>query len=686
MKLSFIYKTILFFGLTLTLQAETLSKEEKILYDIVSERVNILKYSEEEYEYFKPLELNSDEASKEAILFRENELWIFQIEEKNIVKISQTGGHQLYKYFDQIKMLLYKKNVKVPIEIKEVIKDGYKVLSLPLLDGTFLTFHYSKNKKRYIREKTEEQQKLIDILDEFMFQPLTSKYLTGEEENRRIKETKERFEKITKKNPLLLRWLIELEDYEHKDSYSFYYKTKVLSLELIDKFDKTGELLFSIASSDTIEWYVRRDAINFLDKRTDIKHLKKLIAYLPSMKTSEIYNATIEAFAHHHIDEALDMIIKTSQKSRMFSEDEILQVRAKLGDISTLHNLMAQQHNPYPWAKREMQESLKILVEQVGEKEVLSKLHKNYKSKTVVEQYKELYEVSNDANISYWALKRYNKHHQDNDFLINALNHDDWYIRDYAAQKLIETKESIDKKLRDKLKSKSFNNRAKYWIVYILIKRNQDVSEWIKNIKDIKIELPTFIDQKLRETIVKASYKNANDKTDIRWIIEGLMLDKNSEYIVEDENTEKKRELKEMKRVAGYLKDANISMDSMKAYSEIMHQGSSTFYVFSKKISVKNLEPNEEETRRDEIHVSTVGKYAIHRVEVSIVNAKEGSGSRGYDKPIDNNELYKKVLEKAGYIMLSQEQRDFVFPRLYSYYFRYGEKLSVEEHLFYWQD
>ncbi len=107
-------------------------------------------------------------------------------------------------------------------------------------------------------------------------------------------------------------------------------------LNLINEFDQSGDILFSIASSDSYEWYVRRGAIESLDKRADIKHLEKLIAYLPSMKTSEVYNATIEAFAHHHIKEALGMIKKTSKKSRSFSDDE-----------GVLFDLMAQQHNPW---------------------------------------------------------------------------------------------------------------------------------------------------------------------------------------------------------------------------------------------------------------------------------------------------------------------------------------------------
>ncbi len=59
--------------------------------------------------------------------------------------------------------------------------------------------------------------------------------------------------------------------------------------------------------------------------------------------------------------------------------------------------------------------------------------------------------------------------------------------------------ETINAQLKENLNGDALNNRAKYWIIYTLIKRDQDVRGFIDNIEGIKIKLPDFIDQDLRE-------------------------------------------------------------------------------------------------------------------------------------------------------------------------------------------
>lgn len=690
-----------------------LPEKKKIYQQIAKRRLEVTEFGyHDNPEQIEIIEINPKNTDTvEVIIMQKSqniaeidnyEIWILEINKKDKEKLSAwIHNFDEYETFKKVKLLLHKKEVELPIIIKKHQKNDYQSLTLKHKANLSQTYHYHKEQHNYIQEKTKEEQHLINILQQHIFQPIEGKYLTGEEKEYRIKNTEKELYQATKNNPQLLRWLLNLENYEKEDSYGSYSSIKILCLKLIKKIDKKGDILYQISANKNTETYLRYRAIDYLNQEKNREQIKKLI-YLVSSEQYEVLSSILNAIANNHITEALETIKRAYPNSKKI---EILETRAKLGDKSVLKTIIAEQNNP--WYKERVNRAINALVEQIGDKEALTQLLKYYQTNTIKEQYQELYQKSRNQEIRYWTITR--QKNLTPTELINILNDDNWSIQEYIAKQLIEHKEKINQALISTLDNKKVKNHAKHWIIYILIQRGEDTTALIQQVADIKIKLPNYISDKMRKEIIKEWYTKAQPKTDIRWIIEGYLLEKEvATPKLKEEEVKYKKEIwstgcssiktiqdKEEKNnqhetLKKELIQHNIEIKENMDYAQSMGTGFSTFDIIT--LSDFTKEPDEPldedvtEIYNDELYLSKIGNYAIAQTKYTSFYKGETQSSGDHSINQKREKLYQQILEKTGYTYVSPKERNFIFPELNIYFFGNRKELSIFNLLFYWQD
>ena len=668
------------------------------------------KYNEKK-DYIEIIELNpNNNQTVEIIMMKKSknrdnyQIWIVEINKKDTQELdAELHNFDEYETFKKVKLLLKKEEVELPITIEQHQENDYHSLTLKIEENITKRYHYNKKIDSYIQEKTKEEQNLIDILHQHILKPIEGEYLMGEEQERRKKDTKKELYHATKENPQLLKWLLTLENYEKEDSYGLYTTIEILCLTLLSEIDKQGEILYQISADQNRETYIRYRAIELLNNQKNKKQIKKLIHLLPYEKY-EVFDSLLHAIANNHITEALEVINRAYPNSKKM---EILETRAKLGDKSVLKEIIKIQNDP--WYKKRVEKALKSLIEQMGENRALAQLHENYQTNSTQEQYRELYQTSTDDEIRYWAISR--AKNLTSTESISILNDNSWEIQNRIAETLIESKEEINYELIKSLDNEKTENHAKHWILYILIKRGEEITKHIQKVNDIKITLPNYITERMREEIIRAWYKEAQPKTDIRWIIEGLLLEKESHksistkeekpqyikeiwqtgcYSIRTTDSEKKKENSQLEILKEEILKQNIEIKRSMEYAESMGTGYSSFDVITladfTEESEDPLEEHETEIYNDELYISRIGNYALSKTKYTLLY-KGQTHCEGDDTIEQNREkIYRKILEKAGYIYVSPKEQNFIFPKLNIYFFGKREPLHIYNLLFYWQD
>jgi len=692
--------------------------KEKIYHDIALQKLEYEEHYDEPLDYFETIELHNQKSTTVTVLIlkeyvekdykRNYQIWLIDIDEKDKEAIEkEEEENKRWGLYKNIHVLLRKKEVTLPIIINEHSNYNYHTLTITDKDNCTRTYPYHQGQHQYIQEKTSQEQKLIKLLHKHILFPINNDYFSGEEQEERINHTETALMEKCKNNPKQLLWLLKLEDYEYPDEYGLYIEIRVLCLNLIHELEESAELLYSIAQDYNIEVYLRYRAIDYLNKRKDREHLKKLIPLL-NMERYEVLSSLLNAYAQNQIIEALPNIKKIKKKRVSFPISDLLTTRAKLGDKGVLKALIAQQHNP--WHKESLQQALKSLTEQMGIKETLDALYTNYKTESIEERYKELYENSTIKNIRYWSIIKQKE--LTSEGYMNILNDEDWYIQNYVADQLIQTSELIEECLKERILHAQSNNVAKHWMIYILLIRGEEVHPLLDTIEDIRITLPSFVTKELREYIVQTWYKYAQDKTDIRWIIEGLLLEKNAPKI-SIENTEEKKERiqkKEIWKSGSYrifsqkeevrnpklerlkksIKQQGLTISNCESQEDAMGSGSSSYYIITIP-STQKIDSEEDDVYLDRLYTNKIANFATY-IERYIHIYEDDSDEERDEKlaiVVENKRAtkgYKNLLEQTGYIYLTEEQNFFIFPKLNIYYFGDRKPLSIHRLVFYWQD
>ncbi len=664
------------------------ANDEIYLYEVATEKMKRIRFSSGHLlSVLETIKLTDDKKIKHVLVAYKDEICILEIQRDNIYNLLQIECYEAQQEaYQQVKTLLHKKNVKLPLQIdKQKEIDGYKDITLTLFDNSSVVCHYNPKFHYYESEKPIEKQELLTALHNTIFKLYEYADYEDEdylkEQDKKYKEMKDILYQIDKEHIYLLFWLLELDDFEYTKEVSEWISVEDTItgtvLECINKLDKTGELIYTIAKASG--QYQSR-AIDYLIDRKEMNYLKELMPLIGSTEDSRIARSLIDFFVENGIVEVLDTI-KKMEKSIYHGIDMLL-VRAKLQDKTALKGLIEHQHTPWEYKHKKIVIALDKLINHIGVKEVLMQLSKKkYKTKTTKEQYKELFQGSKNANIRYWALKRYYEKYKDLEFLMEAFKDSDWYIKDYVAKELIASKKDINERLKRSVVDNLYSDKSKYWLIYTLMKRGEDVNDLIKRVSNIKIELPSFISQKLRESIVKYWYKDACDKSDIRWTIEGIEL----------ENRENSYDyIKEVERLKKILVKYDYKIEKAEHYWETMQLGRDTFYTLWIKSQNQpdggDLENGCGVIEYDVIHISKIDNFAYYSPRINSYYKGEDRGSSSSEINEETEKQYKEMIEEAGFNYITNEEDMFVFPRLNIYFFGDREPLRVHDLLFYWQN
>lgn len=650
-----------------------------MLYEIAMEKIN---YSRKD-SYLNKIELNlsTNKENIEIVVYCETKLYVLTLKQKDVEKIyervTQIDCYQTREdTLEEVKVLLYKKDIdpKLPIKIEDEFVNEFKKLTLFLADGTSFEYEYDKEKNRYCREKTPEQAEVMEVLYEKLFNIEREYFYDRERCTHEV--TRKALLKISQ-DPYLFKWLLELEDYEVTDHNGLYDAVEEIALHIINELDKTGEVLLEIANSTTLSFWL----IYYLEQRGDKEQLKKLIPLLFSTANEDSYYLSlVRLFGNQHIYEALESIKETMHiiEEDYYGYAELIQSRANLNDLSVIKQLIREQKKYDD--EGEIEKSINKLIAHYGEMKVLEELHEYDRETTIQEAYLQLIE-SKDKAISYWALQQYAKKYNEPLNFLKYLNSSDWYGRDFIAKEIIKSSdERLNQILKDALESKEYIYKSKYWIVYMLMQRGEDVSHYLKTLQGIKIEISKSINNELRENIVQFWYKKRIAKMDIRWVIEGMELDK---------KREKYDYKKSLFNLAKSLKKHNLRIKKSQDIATKWQMGWGTYRLVTvdtpQRKSNKSPNSNCSVEVYDEIHLSKISNHAIYQECTLGFYKGEQQGHHSSDSSNGEKKRYfKNIIEEAGINYLNNKEANYVFPNFYIYFLENNNKIN--QLLFYWVD
>jgi len=586
-----------------------------------------------------------------------------------------------------------------------------------------------------------EQDLMHSVLNKNLFQPVSSEYLTGEESKQRIQNTKNKLRAIVKDNPTWLEFMI-LTDFQGEDEFSFHYYARIMMTTLLSELDKTCNGLSRLAINKKAEWYVRREAIHLLGKGNCKSNLIKLIKPLIGNSNknldgySEIHETFLRVIRDRNIYEALPFIetqlsmLDTSSKNTEFDEYEKDNIRelltttsASLGDEKVLTSIITLSYDDWSHTRIPAEAALQKLIKKIGINRAIAVLSGKKVKGSVLNSSRELIENSSNEFIRRWALetylsaKNYEPDSKNNiEFLTKLLVDKSWYIEELLTKELITIGSSATPFLKKHLKDNTQPLRSRYIAAYSILKIGGDISKAMKTVEDIKIPLPLYISEAMRDVIVKSWVPQAAPRTDFRWLIEYELLTKinpSSEIqkaiqhnvdkqtyasgvsVFSYEGNEADKTSLEIKNkiniLVNVLKNKGVNVLEVIGYAEEMGSGSSTVYLIK-------MEPDDIETssigsekivtkRSDWLHISTLAPYIYysrHEEDMSADGTLLGSSNdKGSQKKYA---YYRDAAKKAGFTWLSDEQLTYVVQGLNIYFFGERKPLSIRDLLFYWQD
>lgn len=599
------------------------------------------------------------------------------------------------------------------------------------------------NEKNTMLVPSKDEQNLMhSVLNKNLFQPVTTEYLTGEESKQRVQHTKNKLRTIVKDNPAWLEFMI-LADFQGKDKYNFHYDARVMMTTLLSELDKTCNGLSRLAINKKAKWYVRQKAIHLLGKGNCKSSLIELIRPLIGNSNnnfdgySEIHKTFLKVICDRNIYEALPFIetqllmLDTSSKNTEFDEYEENNKRrlltiasASLGNEKVLTPIITLSYDDWSHTSIPAEEALQKLIKKIGINRAIAVLSGKEVKDSVLNGSRELIENSSNEFIRRWALetylsaKDYEPESENNiEFLTKLLVDESWYVEELLIKQLITIGSSATSFLKKHLKDNTQPLRSRYLAAYCILKTGGDISEAMKTVEGIRIPLPSYIPEEIRDVIVKSWVPQAKPRTDFRWLIEYELLTKNNpssaiqkaiqqnvdrkifasgvSVIKYEENELNKTSLEIKNKInllVSLLKNKGVNVLEVVDYAEEMGSGSSSVYLIK-------MEPDDIETsgngsektvtkRSDWLHISTLAPYIYYsRYEetrsadgTALMGAIKNNGSR------KNYAQYHDAAKKAGFTWLSDEQLTYVVQGLNIYFFGDRKPLSIKDLLFYWQD
>jgi len=464
---------------------------------------------------------------------------------------------------------------------------------------------------------------------------------------------------------------------------------------------------------------VRRKAIKLLNERKADDHIKSLIPLLDfqfneedeTFSEFELLECLLDVFVKRDIREALPAVIELQPRYETYlrheenamsliDRDLFPSTRAGLGDESMLVKTIQNSFNDWHRCRKRAKKALKKLVRHLGEEKVLALLGDDYRSEKLSDLYLELAGKAKWTLVQRWALDGYLDSNEDEEgttYLLPFLDAD-WYVAKRISEHLILSELSDDAVLQAELRTDNFSNNAKYWIVYCLMQRGVDISGFEEWVPELRIPLPDFIPDTMRQVIVQEWALQAQPRSDIRWAIEkGPAQSDRSKHVVKA--TEHYDAEARIDQLMTLLKHHGVNVSECVNYAREMQQGSSTYYV----IKMKSDHCEEEDAGvdgknsisvfEDWLCVSMLGPYIYYSRHQNSNYYNEdnewvggSSGARSEEGREEVQQVYRQLAQELGFEWLTPEQLDYTLPGLNIYFFGEREPLRIHDLLFYWQD
>ncbi|RVU86580.1 hypothetical protein EOL70_03800 [Leucothrix sargassi] len=558
---------------------------------------------------------------------------------------------------------------------------------------------------------TEKQKALVAILNQHLFYPTEKDWIDSDEMVQRSTQTRQHLEKATKDDPESLQWLALQEDFGDQTHVMCAYDAHEIVIELLSAQNNSEDYLLSIALNKQAEWYVRNNAITALNQKKSISHIKSLTSLLDFQfgeegETSTVVETLFDTFVEHQIVDALEPIIELQKRNLTYlrndedafcsmNNDVFTSARAGLGDETMLVKTIRHSFNDWYSVSERAKTALKLLLSMLSEERVFHLLHDQYTSEKHLDRYLELAQKAKWPLVRRWALDQYLTHElsEAQSTALITLLEDDWYVAKRVSDFIIDASHVNNETLLEHVRSNALSDKAKYWLIFSLTKRDADISAANSWVNELRITLPACISTQMRKTIVKKWSGSAQARSDIRWQIEAASLPS-----TETAETTGYDAVARVKQLIKLLEHHGISVESYVDYAEEMSQGDSTFYIIKMTADIRK----EEFTEFAEREISTIGDWLLvsklgpyidyqrHQKTESFDEDNEwcGGSSFSLDEVRDEKTqgIYRQVTQELGYEWLREEQLFTKFTGLNIYFFGSREPLTVRDLLFYWQD
>ena len=367
-------------------------------------------------------------------------------------------------------------------------------------------------------------------------------------------------------------------------------------------------------------------------------------------------------------------------------------------------------YNDWSSTREPAKKALQKIIDKIGNSRAIMVLLDKEIKGSVLNNARNLIENSSNEFIRRWALetyfsaKDYVPEQQENiEFLVKLLKDKSWYVQTLVIKQLIKIGSNATLFLEKHLKDNTQTISSKYLAAYSLLRIGADISEAMNSIKNIKIPMPAYISQEMRNIIVQSWVPSAEPRTDVRWLIEYELLKRSNSHLhnikhydsgvsVLDYPDDPDIQAK-INKLINYLQNKGMKVELID-YAEEMGSGSSTVYLIKMEFDDIEISKSGSEKivtkRADWLHISKLAPYIYHRrYEETTVEDDIESGSIGAtsDKVNQKNyKYYREAAKKYGFTWLSDEQLEYKVPALNIYFFGNREPLSVQDLLFYWQD
>ena len=462
--------------------------------------------------------------------------------------------------------------------------------------------------------------------------------------------------RVASEDPSALRDLILQSEYAAPDSHGRCYRVRKLMVTVLDELDSSGRLLLDVACNSNAAWYTRVAAIDCLGKRGDSDLLRQIVAVLhESNVETEITSAAVSAFAENRFAESLPDIQLLSKR---LGDDCLLLPRCILGDADALRPLILQAFgdDTWPTERDELLTNWPMIQETLGGKSNVLGILAGSRIVKPIHDWAELLPSAEPMELRRFALDRFLAGEPDSAEtmaqLVPLLSDSSELMAADAGEALLSVPEPFVDELYEIATDPSGPVEARLRSVYILLRRGRDVQELLSGIPDWRVPLPELVPASVRQSIVRFWVPQCEPGTDVRWLIESLLLPPAA--------TSDDERLAIWFRAELHARDwqASAPVD----YADVVQQGTSTY---------RQMRATPPDGSECQVAISGFGPFAAS------------------DEPSEDSSFESRcaaIASAVGYTWFGREVLDVEFSGLYVYHFGERRPLPIGQLLFYWQD